>query len=375
MKNILRLLLPIAGIAAAGLLVYRSIYAHNPFTQFGAMVGQLFARRLPAGGAVANPDAAAQPAPEFAGIQRWFNTPDNKPLRLADLKGKVVIVDFWTFSCINCIRNIPYVTAWDRKYRDHGLVVVGVHTPEFRFEREPAKVEQKVKEYGIQYAVAMDNGYATWNAYANQWWPAKYFINHRGELVARRIGEGGYEETEKLIQQLLREAGTLTTEMPLDPAGTATDFSQIKTPEIYFGYNRISHFGGRVTPAQEVTFAAAPAAVPADTFFLTGTWYLGPESASLRSSRGSITISYAANKANLVLRADTPVVAEVRFDGQPLTSANRGTNVELENGKSWVTIQDDRLYNFTNTGDDYSRHTLELIFSQPGVEAFAFTFG
>lgn len=375
MKTLLRLLLPIAVIAVAGLLAYRSIYAHNPFTQFGAMMGQLFTRRLPSGGAAADADAAAQPAPEFAGIQRWFNTPGNQPLRLADLKGKVVIVDFWTFSCINCIRNIPYVTAWDRKYRDHGLVIVGVHTPEFRFEREPAKVEQKVREYGIRYPVAMDNGYTTWNAYANQWWPAKYFVNHRGELVARRIGEGGYEETEALIQQLLADAGTLREQVAVDPARTTTDFSRITTPEIYLGHKRISHFGGRVLKDREVTFEAVPTTVPADTFFLTGTWYMGSESVSLRSTQGSIVISYEANKANLVLRADTPVVAEVRLDGQPLTAANKGANVELKNGKSWVTIQDDRLYNLTNTGDDYGRHTLELIFSQPGVEAFAFTFG
>lgn len=377
MPKLFRFLLPIAAIALLGWFAYSRIYAHNPFVQFGAMVSQLFPRQAAgqlqgSGQPIANQGSLA---PEFAGIGQWFNTPDGQPLTLADLRGKVVIVDFWTFSCINCIRNIPYVTAWDRKYREHGLVIVGVHTPEFRFEREPAKVEQKVTEYGIRYPVAMDNNYATWNAFNNSWWPAKYFINHRGELVGRHIGEGDYEATERTIQQLLRDAGTLADEVALEGQGVATDFSRIDTPEIYLGYRRINNFDGPVTKDREATFGATPATVPPNTFFLEGTWFMGPESVSLRSSRGSISITYTANKANLVLRADAPVVAEVRLDGKPLTATNKGGNVELKNGKSWVTIQDDRLYNLTNTGTDYGQHLLQLIFTQPGVEAFAFTFG
>ena len=404
MRSWLRIGVAILIIAAAATVVYRLIYANNPYRQGADLLTALFRPKSMLKSSLRNEVA---PAPEIGtpgplaaggstqgrpldvrargdqnqpvalnGGQQWFNTPEGLPLRISDLRGKVVIVDFWTYSCINCIRNIPYVSAWDRKYRDVGLVIIGVHTPEFAFEKKPENVARKIKEYGIAYPVVMDNDYAIWNAYDNQFWPAKYFINHEGQIVWRKFGEGGYEEQEAKIQELLAAAGLLTEKPPMEEPQESVDFGRIKTPEIYFGYRRISHFGGRVMPDQSVTFASEPAAVAENMFYLTGTWRMGPEQAMLESANGKIIIRYRANKANIVMAAEAEVTVEVRLDGKPLGSDNRGRDVFMTKGAgSYARIQEPKLYNFTDTGDDYGWHTLELIFTQPGVQAFAFTFG
>lgn len=372
MKVWLRIGLAVLVIAAAATVVYRMIYANNPYRQTADLFSGLFSRKSMLQATLSKQTV---PAPEITGITQWFNTADGNPVKISDLRGKVVIVDFWTFSCINCIRTMPYITAWDRKYRDSGLVILGIHTPEFAFEKVPDNVAKKIKEYNIEYPVALDNNYATWNAYDNQFWPAKYFIDHEGNIVWRHFGEGQYEESEAKIQELLTAAGLLKDKLPMGVAEPNVDFSQIGTPEIYFGHQRISHFGGRVSPDQEATFAEIPSPVANNTFYLTGTWLMGPESATLRSTQGSIIIRYKANKVNLVLEAAQEVVAEVRLDGQPLDSRYRGRDVITWENTGLLKVKEPKLYNVIDTGDDYGWHTLELIFSRPGVQAFAFTFG
>lgn len=371
-KSWLKIGLSVLIIAAAATVVYRMIYANNPYRQAADLFSGLFNRKSMLQASLSKQTV---PAPEITGIAQWFNTQDGQPVKISDLRGHVVIVDFWTYSCINCIRTMPYITAWDRKYRDFGLVILGVHTPEFAFEKVPGNVAKKIKEYGIEYPVALDNNYGTWNAYDNQFWPAKYFIDHEGNVVWRHFGEGQYEESEAKIQELLIAAGGLKEKLPLGETGPSADVTQMQTPEIYFGYDRMDHFGGRIARDQEVAFPE-PSAVANNTFYLTGTWFMGREHMELRSPTGKIILRYHANKANIVLQAAAEVTAEVRLDGNPLESKNRGRDVfPATGGRSEAKIKEPRLYNFTDTGDDYGWHTLELIFSRPGVQAFAFTFG
>lgn len=375
MKSWLRIFLAIVVIVAFATVLYRFLYANNPYRQTADLFSGLFNRKSMLHASL---NKQAVPAPEIRGIQRWFNTPGGNPLRLADLRGKVVIVDFWTYSCINCIRTMPYITAWDRKYRDAGLVIIGVHTPEFAFEKDPQNVAKKIKEYGIEYPVALDNDYATWNAYDNQFWPAKYFIDHEGNIAWRHFGEGAYEESEAKIQMLLKNAGRLNEPMPAAAASPNVDFSRIGTPEIYFGHQRLltasqrPHFAQAVLTPGEINRYAGVLTLKENTFSLEGDWLMEGEYAQLTSAAGVIAIRYRANKANLVLQAQSPVTARVRLDGQPLTGDGRGRDVGAD---GTAAIGEPKLYNLTDTGDDYGWHTLELRFERSGVKAFAFTFG
>lgn len=186
--------MPIVIIIAVGTFGYLLIYTGNPYMELVSIFKS----------AVSGP-MTDRPAPDFQGISHWLNTPDNQALSLKDFQGRVVLIDFWTYTCINCQRSLPFVTAWDREYRDQGLVIIGVHTPEFRFERKLENVKAEVKKYNIEYPVALDNDYKTWRAYQNHYWPAKYLINKKGEIVYFRFGEGAYDVTEAKIQELLAE--------------------------------------------------------------------------------------------------------------------------------------------------------------------------
>ena len=365
----------ILGIAAIVIVVtigYKMIYANNPFREIFSVSDTII-----------NPNSMQRrllnrqqiPAPAITGIQQWLNTPDGQTLQLADLRGKVVLVDFWTYSCINCIRTLPFITEWDRKYRDKGLVIIGVHTPEFNFEKSPDNVLAAIDKYNIEYPVALDNDYQTWRAYRNNFWPAKYFIDHHGNIVWQHFGEGAYAESEQVIQQLLRDAGLLDSEMPTTALESEVDFQSIGTPEIYFGYGRISHFGQQATmrPDRVVHFTE-PQTIASNTFYLVGDWNIQAEHAELVNGPGKIIIRYKAKQANIVLTADQPTHAEVRLDGGFLDETNRGQNVVLTDGVSTVNVQQDDLYNFTATSDA-GEHVLEVSFPVPGVWAFAFTFG
>jgi cytochrome c biogenesis protein CcdA/thiol-disulfide isomerase/thioredoxin len=305
-------------------------------------------------------------APEFVDNQQWFNTPGDKPLTLAGLRGRVVLVDFWTYSCINCIRTLPYLKAWDAKYRKDGLTIVGVHTPEFPFEKEASNVEAAIEENGIHYPVAQDNDQATWNAYGNQYWPAEYFIDAEGNVRYVHFGEGEYGEKEGVIRELLAEAGMKvpsreTSVKAVAPSNTVT------TPETYLGAARAERFtNAELSPGtHEFT---APAALPANEFAYHGKWRIALDSAT--AAGGSLDLNFGARRVYLVLGSPGhPRQVKVKLDGKPISAADAGADVH----GGVVTVDSQRLYNLVNL-PAVEGHVLELE-PESGVMGYAFTFG
>jgi cytochrome c biogenesis protein CcdA/thiol-disulfide isomerase/thioredoxin len=312
---------------------------------------------------------ALGPAPDFTGNQRWFNTADGRPLSLDELRGKVVLVDFWTYTCINCIRTLPYLKAWDERYRDKGLVTVGVHTPEFPFERDAGNVEQAIAQNGLRYPVAQDNDYATWDAYGNQFWPAKYLIDARGQVRYTHFGEGDYEETEEAIRRLLEEAGRRP------PAGLAKANAEraspfVTTPESYLGAARADRFVNGSIRAGAQTFPASAGRVPDDQLAFEGRWRIDASSATaLRGAR--VQVAFGAQRVFLVLGTSggEPRWVRVLLDGRPLPDELAGPDVH---GGS-VLVDHQRLYRLVELAKA-ERHLLTLELA-PGVSGFAFTFG
>jgi cytochrome c biogenesis protein CcdA/thiol-disulfide isomerase/thioredoxin len=292
-------------------------------------------------------------APEFEGVTRWVNS---RPLTLASLRGKVVLIDFWTYTCINCIRTLPYLRAWDERYRDRGLTIVGVHTPEFAFEKDTGNVRDAVKRSGLRYAVAQDNDYATWNAWGNRYWPAKYLIDATGQVRDTHFGEGDYDVTEQAIRALLEEAGggelgDRAGRQPGEVAGQAT-------PETYLGAARAERWLRPPQPGVHA-YPGADGALPQDTFALGGTWKVDAESAE--AVRGSTLKAHVTGKSvYLVLgsRGNRPRQVTVRLDGEPYRR---------------VTVRRQRLYTLVSLPRT-EEHELALEF-EPGVSGFAFTFG
>ena len=312
-------------------------------------------------------------APELQGIVHWINT-DN-PLTIASMKGKVVLVDFWTYSCVNCIRTLPYLVQWYQKYHARGLEIIGVHTPEFEFEKDISNVRAAVKRFNILYPVAMDNDYTTWNNYANRVWPAFYLIDKKGMIQYRQFGEGNYEKTERQIQMLLSEEGPVVKDRMDFPVSDG-DLAKIKTPEIYLGYARADQMGNeeKVMPGKRQLFLA-PKEVAPNNFYLVGEWQIEEEFAKLTSQTGKVVLRYEASNANMVLKtvSGEEILVEVWIDGQPATLWNKGTDVYLENGKAICKISFPRLYHFAAT--KAGKHILELRITSPGLEAYTFTFG
>ena len=284
--------------------------------------------------------------PELNGAVQWLNSP---PLTREQLRGKVVLVDFWTYSCINCLRALPYVKAWAEKYKDHGLVVIGVHAPEFAFEKDPANVQQAVKDLGVTYPVALDNNLAIWQAFNNQYWPAHYFIDAQGRIRHHHFGEGEYDQSERVIQQLLREAGTtdvpaassIPTASGVQAAADADDMRQ--SPETYVGYGR----GATSPPARRSPtrrpLTRRPIRWQPNQWGLTGRWTIGEERSSLDAAGGKITFRFHARDLHLVLGPgadDKPVRFKVTLDGQPPGAAH-GVDTDAD-GNGTVTSQ--RLY-------------------------------
>ena len=309
------------------------------------------------------------PAPDFTGNQRWFNTAGGRPLSLEALRGKVVLVDFWTYTCINCIRTLPYLKAWDERYRDKGLVTVGVHTPEFPFERDAGNVEEAIVQNALRYPVVQDNNYATWDAYGNQFWPAKYLIDARGQVRYTHFGEGDYEETEGAIRRLLEEAGRRP------PPGLARARAEraspfVTTPESYLGAARADRFvnGSIRTGAQ--TFAAPAGRVPDDQLAFQGRWRIDDLSATaLRGAR--LHVAFGAQRAFLVLGTSgrEPRRVRVLLDGRPLPEELAGRDVH----GGTVLVDRQRLYRLVEL-PQAQRHLLTLELA-PGVSGYAFTFG
>ncbi|MCP3443385.1 cytochrome c biogenesis protein DipZ [Bradyrhizobium sp. CCGUVB14] len=315
--------------------------------------------------------------PKLAGAQEWLNSP---PLTFEALKGKVVLVDFWTYSCINCLRSIPYVRAWAEKYRDRGLVVIGVHAPEFAFERNVANVKNAVSTLKIGYPVAIDNDYKIWRSFENQYWPAHYFIDANGKVRHHHYGEGEYAESERVIQTLLAEAGNKN--VPSDivavkasgAEAAASDGADVKSPETYVGYDRSENFVSPGGVAKDESHVYAAGEPQLNDWSLTGHWTVGPERAQLNAADGSIVYRFHARDLHLVLGPATEG-ASIRFritiDGKPPGAAH-GMDADTE-GNGVVTTQ--RLYQLVRTPDTVADHTFEIRFLDPGVQAYAFTFG
>ena len=293
------------------------------------------------------------PAPEFKKISRWLNS---EPLTLAGLRGKVVLVDFWTYSCVNCLRTLPHVESWYAAYRDAGLVVVGVHTPEFAFERVPDNVRRAVRDLGVEYPVALDNEYGTWNAFLNRYWPAKYLIDRSGHLRFAHFGEGAYAETERVIRTLLAEPGLPEPVSRSLPDQTP---SGVQTPETYLGYERIERFvGSELHPDREAAYTIPPV-VPVNELAFGGRWTVERERI-VAGAGARLRLAFHAREAFLVLGTDGPAkTVRVSLDGKSLGP---------------VRVTADRLYRLARAPGPAGDHTLDLAFS-PGTEAYALTFG
>lgn len=315
-------------------------------------------------------------APPFTGATGWLNSP---PLRIEDLRGKVVLVDFWTYSCINCLRTLPYLKAWDEKYRSQGLVIIGVHAPEFAFEKDAGNVERAVHELGIKYPVAIDNQYAIWNAYHNEYWPAHYLFDADGKLRNRHFGEGAYVETEMRIQALLKEAhGNMAISSELvDVQGvgaTAEAADMKRSPETYVGYARQQNFSSRESTQRDMAFQyRIPNLLKTDQWALGGNWLVSKESALLEERGGAIGFHFRGRDLHLVMGAGNgkPVRFKVTLDGAA-PGNDHGTDISAA---GYGEIREQRLYQLIRQRGAVKDRVFRIEFLDPGAEAFAFTFG
>jgi cytochrome c biogenesis protein CcdA/thiol-disulfide isomerase/thioredoxin len=316
-------------------------------------------------------------APSLSGAVEWLNSP---PLTIEALRGKVVLVDFWTYSCINCLRAIPYVRAWAEKYKDQGLVVIGVHAPEFAFEKNVENVRQAIKDLKIDYPVAIDNDYAIWRAFNNSYWPAHYFIDAEGRIRHHHFGEGEYDQSEKIIQQLLAEAGKANVAQDVvkvnaQGAQAAADMDDVKSPETYIGYTRAENFaspGGAVDDKRQV-YAIAPQ-LSLNQWALDGDWTIGGERAASNEANARIAYRFHARDLHLVLGPSAdgkPVRFRVTIDGNAPGGDHGADTDDQGNG----TVSEQRLYQLVRQGKPDADRQFEIEFLDPGAQAFAFTFG
>ena len=315
--------------------------------------------------------------PSLSGAVAWLNSP---PLTPQQLRGHVVVIDFWTYSCINCLRTLPYLRAWDQRYRDHGLIIIGVHTPEFAFEKDEANVQRAVHDLDIHYPVAIDNNYAIWRAFDNQYWPAHYFVDAQGHIRGHHFGEGGYDESEQLIRELLSEAGF--GDLP-GAAGAphgagvevAADEADIQSPETYIGYERAMNFASAVEVARDRPASyTVPRTLQLNEWSLGGNWTVSPEFALSRAPGDKIVFRFHARDLHLVLgpdTANTPVRFRVMIDGHEPGQDHGSDTDEHGNG----TVHEQRLYQLIRQSGAVSDRTFTIEFLDAGVRAYAFTFG
>jgi cytochrome c biogenesis protein CcdA/thiol-disulfide isomerase/thioredoxin len=317
------------------------------------------------------------PLPDLSGAVTWLNSP---PLSNKSLKGKVVLVDFWTYSCINCLRALPYVEGWSAKYKDAGLVVIGVHTPEFAFEKERANVEKAVRDLKVTYPVAIDSDYKLWQAFHNEYWPAHYFIDGKGRIRDHHFGEGEYAESERVIQELLQENGAqLSSSAPIRVAGAgaaaAPDSANVRSPETYIGYHRAGHFASTEPIVHDSRRAYAPQPrLSLNQWALGGSWTVSAESAVLQASPGKVVFRFHARDLHLVLgttKEGKPVRFTVKLDGTP---PGEDHGADADSGGAGA-VQGHRLYQLIRQKGPVEDRTFEIEFLDPGVQAFAFTFG
>jgi thiol-disulfide isomerase/thioredoxin len=308
--------------------------------------------------------------PPLGGAAEWLNS---EPLSLDKLRDRIVLVDFWTLTCINWLRTEPYVRAWSQAYQDDGLVVIGVHTPEFSFEHEADQVRQATKDRGIDYPVALDNDYRIWSAFNNHYWPALYFVDRDGIIDDSHFGEGRYEESELRIQRLL---GVTRERVPVDGTGVeaAADWDNLRSPEAYLGHWRSERFASpEGTAEEEPAEYSLPERLPLNHWALAGQWTVGREAVRVDQPGGSIACHFHARDAHLVLSRHTPdpVPFRVFMDGGP-PGESHGVDID-EDGNGM--LQSGRLYQLLRERDPVRGRTLEITFLEPGAEAYAFTFG
>jgi thiol-disulfide isomerase/thioredoxin len=314
-------------------------------------------------------------APELAGIVGYLNT-DGREVKISDFEGRVVLIDFWTYSCINCIRTLPFLTSWDWKYRDKGLVIIGVHTPEFEFEKERENVLDAMAEYGVEYIVVQDNNRGTWNAYSNRFWPRKYLIDSEGYIRYDHIGEGAYEETELKIQELLGEIGEDVSDMEVEEEGHGLRFTT--TPELYagslFALPRGQVIGNDyISEDVNVKEYTLPSNLKKDTIYLEGEWERGGGDLKLVGESGSVVLEFTAQEVNIVADWDFGEgEIEPFVDGAFVGVYSAGVDVVVEGGRAYAVIENPRLYNVYD--GKYGDYRLELRVSE-GFSFNAFTFG
>jgi thiol-disulfide isomerase/thioredoxin len=315
--------------------------------------------------------------PRLDGAKEWINS---QALTASDLRGKVVLVDFWTYTCINWRRTLPYVRAWAEKYKDHGLVIIGVHTPEFSFEKDLGNVHRAMTGLAISYPVAVDSDYLIWRAFGNHYWPAIYVADAQGRIRYHHFGEGDYEQTERVIQRLLTEAGNANLPQELvshDPQGVekAADWASVKSPETYVGYEQAESFAspGNATRDRPHVYAA-PARLRQNEWALVGNWTIGPEAVVLNAANGRIVYHFHARDLNLIMGPSlrgTPIRFRVLIDGNPPGAAH-GIDVDAEgNG----TVTEPRMYQLIRQPEPIADREFDIEFVSPGAQAFDFTFG
>jgi thiol-disulfide isomerase/thioredoxin len=357
----------------------------NRRTFLGAAAGMLVAAGLGVGYVKAQSNNASTSGsslsegnlPSLEGATQWLNSPQLSP---ADLRGRVVLVNFWTYTCINWLRQLPYVRGWAEKYNGNGLVVLGVHTPEFSFEHNIDNVRRAARDMRVDYPIAIDNDYAVWDAFANQYWPALYFVDATGRIRHHHFGEGAYEESERVLQQLLREAGAIDVPGDLGTptargAEAAADWDDLQSPENYLGLARTENFassGGAVRDSSRVY--AAPTQLKLNQWALDGDWTFESESVVSNDGGGRIAYQFHARDVHLVMGPATPgtsIEFQLHIDGNP-PGPGHGFDVD-EQGNGTVTEQ--RLYQLVRQPMPVFERRFEIEFQDPGVAAYAFTFG
>jgi thiol-disulfide isomerase/thioredoxin len=386
----------IMAIAVVSIITGFAIYFNSPYLNKAASSGQQESNFIPAsiesknGSTISQIDKSQfKKAPDFAKITGYINTEEGRPINLKDLKGKVVLVDFWTYSCINCIRTLPYLVDWNEKYADKGLIIVGVHSPEFEFEKNIDNVKAAVQKYGIKYPVIQDNDKGTWDAYQNRYWPRKYLVDNEGYIRYDHIGEGGYAETEKVIRSLLAERAAQTgiSAINLDTNTNTTtpknvqsvDFTKVKTPELFFGYEFARAPLGNsegFKPNQTVTYSVPQRSdLKPNTIYLIGDWKNNADNMELQSDTGRIALAYSAKSVNIVAGGKGEGGGEelsISENGVALTNKS-GRGIDLsEQGK--LVVDGQRLYNLV-MHEGYDWRSLIIDVKGKGFQIYTFTFG
>jgi len=322
-----------------------------------------------------NQDLGTRKAPNLVGITQYLNTSSEELGK--KMENKVILYDIWTYSCINCIRTLPFITSWDEKYSDQGLLILGIHSPEFEFEKDPKNVKIAIEKYGITYPVLMDNNMETWKAFENNYWPRKYIADHEGNIRYDHIGEGDYKETEEMIQQLLNERAIAMSVENISKKQLVSieefEHTLFRTPELYFGYkfaqnrNQLGSDEG-FQPEKIVTYSE-PNNIELNKFYLTGNWKNHKDSMELTELTGSIKVSFNAKEVNIVTENNARL--EIFLDGVPLSKKHAGSDISFENK---MDVSNAGMYNIISSETSIS-HTMEILIEGKGFQTFTFTFG